>query len=444
MSELPRGWAATTLGQLGEWSSGGTPSRKEPANFGGSIPWVKTGDLRHQLIDEVEEAITEAGLATSSAKVFPRGTLLIAMYGATIGQTGVLTIDAATNQACAALIAKGATTEIIPYVCRYIISVQDDLKAIGQGGAQPNISQTILKDFPIRIAPLPEQRRIVARIDSLSAKSSRARAHFDHIPRLVEKYKQSILAAAFRGELTRLSRSLRPVPISAMIATLDQGWSPKCEREPASEPNEWAVIKTTAIQPIHFVGGENKRLPSHLKPRPEIAIEAGDVLITRAGPRSRVAIACVVKQTRPCLMLCDKAYRLRVKQGVADPTFLALMLNAPQSLEALERIKTGISDSGLNLTQSKFLELSIPELTVGEQREIVHRIETAFTWIERLAAEAASARTLIAHLDAAVLAKAFRGELVPQSPTDEPAPALLARIMAEREAMPARPRKAGR
>src|SRR5262249_9187627 len=149
--------------------------------FGGGIPWVKTGDLHHQVIEQVEETISNSGLASSAAKLFPRGTLLVAMYGATIGQTGILTFDAATNQACAALLSKGLTSEIIPYVWRYLIAEQQNLKAVGQGGAQPNISQAILKEYPIKIAPLPEQRRIVGKIDSLSAKSKRARDHLDHI-----------------------------------------------------------------------------------------------------------------------------------------------------------------------------------------------------------------------------------------------------------------------
>jgi type I restriction enzyme S subunit len=236
--------------------------------------------------------------------------------------------------------------------------------------------------------------------------------------------------------LPNIAGPVQTVPVSAMIATLDQGWSPKCEREPATDPQQWAVIKTTAIQPIEFDDRENKRLPAHLTPRPEIAIETGDVLITRAGPRSRVAIACVVRHTRSRLMLCDKAYRLRVKPSAADATFLAYMLNAPQSLQVLERMKTGISDSGLNLTQSKFLDLPVPKLTLVEQKEVVRRIGTAFAEIDRLSSETTSARKLIDHLDQAILAKAFRGELVPQDPNDEPASVLLGRIRAERAAVP--------
>jgi type I restriction enzyme, S subunit len=131
--------------------------------------------------------------------------------------------------------------------------------------------------FPI--APLSEQRCIVAKIGSLSGKSKRAGDHIDHIPRLVEKYKQAILAAAF--EVTMFDIKGRGsnllIPIAEYVQNLDQGWSPKCDSEPAGHIEEWAVIKTTAIQPIRFNPNENKRLPNHLRPRPEIEIDVGDV-----------------------------------------------------------------------------------------------------------------------------------------------------------------------
>jgi type I restriction enzyme S subunit len=116
MSDLAKGWMLSKLGVLGEWSSGGTPSRKNSEYYGGSIPWVKTGDLNDNYIELAEEFITEIGLKNSSAKIFPSGTLLLAMYGATIGKTGILKFDAATNQACAAILAKGLTTQIIHFL----------------------------------------------------------------------------------------------------------------------------------------------------------------------------------------------------------------------------------------------------------------------------------------------------------------------------------------
>lgn len=292
-----------------------------------------------------------------------------------------------------------------------------------------------LKASRFPLAPLPEQRRIVAKIESLIGKSSRARDHLDHIARLVEKYKQAILAAAFRGDLCIERQSPKLLPLSEFVDSLDQGWSPKCVSEQAGS-NDWGVIKTTAIQSVQFLPQENKRLPTDLKPRPGIVINAGDVLITRAGPRSRVAISCLVTENHPKLMLCDKAYRLRINPKMADPAFVTYMLNTPQCLSELEVMKTGISDSGLNLTQAKFMALALPAFSLPEQFEIIRRIQSAFTWIDRLTANATSARKLIDHLDQSVLAKAFKGELVPQDAADEPASALLERIRAERDAAP--------
>ncbi len=300
---------------------------------------------------------------------------------------------------------------------------------------QRRVPANFLKEHRLNLPPLPEQRRIVAKIDSLTDKSRRARDHLDRIPRLVAKYKQAILSAAFRGDLCIQRQSPKLLPISEFVDSLDQGWSPKCVSEPAGS-NDWGVIKTTAIQSVQFLPQENKRLPTDLKPRPGIVINAGDVLITRAGPRSRVAISCLVTENHPKLMLCDKAYRLRINPKMADPAFVTYMLNTPQCLSELEVMKTGISDSGLNLTQAKFMALALPAFSLLEQFEIIRRIQSAFTWIDRLTANATSARKLIDHLDQSVLAKAFKGELVPQDAADEPASALLERIRAERDAAP--------
>src|SRR5664279_5587630 len=123
--ELPAGWQIAKLGQLGEWTSGGTPSRAHPEYYGGEVPWVKTGDLPDGRIIDVPESVTELGLRNSAAKRLPSGTLLVAMYGATIGKLGILQFEAATNQACAALIAKGKVCDSIAYVFQYLMSQRE-------------------------------------------------------------------------------------------------------------------------------------------------------------------------------------------------------------------------------------------------------------------------------------------------------------------------------
>jgi len=135
-----RRWRRATLGELCRTTSGGTPSRTRPEYFAGTIPWVKSGELTDGLVSEVEEFITDEALTNSSAKIFPAGTLLIALYGATVGRLGVLTRAAATNQAvCAIFPPTDLETRFLFWYLRYRRS---DLIAQAVGGAQPNISQS--------------------------------------------------------------------------------------------------------------------------------------------------------------------------------------------------------------------------------------------------------------------------------------------------------------
>jgi type I restriction enzyme S subunit len=432
MTDLPAGWCATKLENLGEWSSGGTPSRKIAAYFGRDIPWAKTGDLKHELINEVEEAITNAGLKNSAAKVFPKGTLLVAMYGATIGQTGILKFNAATNQACAALRADGTTTDVIPYVWRYIISQQGNLKAIGQGGAQPNISQTILKDFPINIAPLPEQRRIVAKIDSLTEKSKRARDHLDHVPRLVEKYKQAILAAVCRGELSRVAGTVwRSVTVDDLCQIIFDGPFGSNLTSKDYTPAGARVMRLENIGHLRFLSAKRAYISlEKFESLKRHTLQTGDILFSSfVDEKVRVCLLPPDVDT-PAINKAD-CFCIRVDQRVCDPRFLTYRLACRSTYEILKDGVHGATRPRINLTQLRVLQFDVPDLS--EQREIVRRIEAAFAWIDRIASEATSARKLIDHLDQAVLAKAFRGELVPQDPDDEPASILLERIRAERQ-----------
>ncbi len=330
------------------------------------------------------------------------------------------------------------------YLWRYVRqqSFRDDAQTVMSGAVgQQRVPADWLKEHTIPLAPTTEQGRIVKKLDGLTARTSRARKELDRIPTLIARYKQRLLALAFSGELIGENFDARQVPLSSVVVRLDQGWSPKCENFPSEDPSIWGVIKTTAIQPVDFLEHENKQLPAHLEPRPRIEISAGEVLVTRAGPRNRVGIACYVRKTRPRLMLADKVYRLAIDPAKADPLYVTYMLNSPNALSVIEAMKSGGSESGLNLTQDKFLGLVIPVPSIPEQNQTVRRIESAFGWLDRVATDHAAAARLLPKLDAAILAKAFRGELVPQDANDEPAAKLLERIRADREAEGAKPKK---
>jgi type I restriction enzyme S subunit len=201
ISELPEGWIQTTLATVAAWGSGGTPSRKREDYFKGDIPWIKTGELGKKIIRDAEEKITKEAVENSSAKIFPKGSVAIAMYGATIGKTSILGIDASSNQACA--IAQPIKEVLFnDYLYYYLLSQTRKFIDLGKGGAQPNISQTILKNYPIFLPSLAEQQRIVDKIEELFSDLDSGINSLKTAQQQLKVYRQAVLKWAFEGKLT--------------------------------------------------------------------------------------------------------------------------------------------------------------------------------------------------------------------------------------------------
>lgn len=294
-----------------------------------------------------------------------------------------------------------------------------------------------LKASRFPLAPLPEQRRIVAKIDSLTGKSRRARDHLDHIPRLVEKYKQAILAAAFRGDLTREWRGLASkddieweIHELGDIADIGTGATPKRGRADYYEGGTIAWVTSGAVNDGIIAHADECITPTALNETNCKIYPAGTLLMAMYGEgktRGKVATLGIDAATNQALAAIQVHH-----QGPASPQFVLWYLRS-QYLSLRDQAAGGVQPN-LNLGIIKRTCIDLP--SSSEQGEIVRRIESAFAWIDRLAADATSARKLIDHLDQSVLAKAFKGELVPQDPADEPASALLDRIRAERTASP--------
>lgn len=157
-------WEMVKIGDLAETSSGGTPLKsKEEYWENGTIPWIKSGEVAQGFVFEAEEKITELALKNSSAKIFPVNTVLVAMYGATAGQVGLLKFEASTNQAVCGIF---PNEKYLPEFLYHVLkSKKEDLILLSSGGAQPNISQGIIRNFEIPLPPLSVQRALVGQIE---------------------------------------------------------------------------------------------------------------------------------------------------------------------------------------------------------------------------------------------------------------------------------------
>ena len=163
--------------QLCNISSGGTPNRGRKEYYGGNIPWIKTGELKNDILTDTEEKITPLGMNNSSAKLYPKGSLVVAMYGATIGKTAKLGVDATTNQACAVLFDIDNKQIQTDFLWLYLQSQTDKLKAMAYGGAQPNINAGIVANYEIPLPPFDTQNEIVEHITALRKKQKDLQQH---------------------------------------------------------------------------------------------------------------------------------------------------------------------------------------------------------------------------------------------------------------------------
>jgi type I restriction enzyme, S subunit len=309
----------------------------------------------------------------------------------------------------------------------------DSLKEKARGGAMNNISLGDLRTAKVILPPLPEQHRIVAKLDSLFTRSRRAREALERVPGLCDRYKQAVLAAAFRGDLTADWRGKRKDITKWEIVKLGEVSTSRLGKMLDKSKNKgvpipylrninvrWFEFDLTDIQEIKVTKDEIQTF----------SICRGDVLVCEGGEPGR----CAIWQGSDHSYVYQKAlHRIRVSKELT-PEWLCYSLRDSADSSRLSELFTGTTIKHLTGVSLKQFKISLP--SIAEQKEIIRRVEKLFKAIDSIAQDYQKARQLLDRLDQATLAKAFRGELVPQDPNDEPAAALLERIQAERQAEP--------
>ncbi len=484
---LPPGWVWTTLGAVANTTSGGTPSRKQDEYYGGDIPWIKSGELRDGLINEAEEFITQAGLDSSNAKLIPAGTTLVALYGATVGRTGILNIDAATNQAICAVfpINRSFDAKYMRYWLQYQRPV---LVAKSSGGAQPNISQGIVRAHPFPLAPHNEQRRIVAKIEELLTRLDAGVAALKRAQANLKRYKASVLKAACEGklvpteaELARAEgRTYEPAdellkhilaercskweadlrakgkdpskvkyiepqpPDTSGLPELPEGWCWASADQlissirsgsnavPQDIPTTYPILRSSSVRSGQIDYADIRYVQAQDSTNRANFLQKDNLLFTRlSGSIDYVGNCALVKFARAA----NIQYPDRIFCATLADSSLGMFMETWFMTPSVRKKMTASAKSTAGhqrISMGAVTEQAIPIPPFAEQRRIDASTERRLSVISEVEVAIATNIVRAERLRQSILRRAFSGKLVPQDPSDEPASALLERIKPDR------------
>ncbi len=465
MSELPNTWVDVEIGEIAEVIGGGTPKVNDAENFttpGHGIAWLTPADLSGYKAKEITRGardLTSQGYQSSSAKLMPKGSLLFSSR-APIGYVAVAANEIATNQGFKSFVFSDG---VVPdYAFYYLKSIRQLADSLGTGTTFKELSGATAKTLPFRLAPTAEQTRIAAKLDELLAQVDTLKARIDGIPALLKRFRQSVLAAAVSGRLTeewrvqncptppkapspnKYSLSMEELKTFADLHNLPHRWECASAAQICSSVRDGThdtpayhlsgiPLVTSKNIGSGFVDTTEAKLISiedHLEISKRSLVEHGDVLFSMIGT---VGNCCVVREQDSEFSIKNVGL-FKKNESVILPRFLEFWLNSQVMWSWLEKNLKGSSQKFASLGTLRALPVFLPSLQ--EQTEIVRRVEQLFAFADQLEAKVASAKSRIDHLTQSILAKAFRGELVPQDPNDEPASVLLARIKAQRAAAP--------
>ncbi len=367
---------------------------------GGTIPWIKSGELRESVINAAEEHVTNAALKESSIKLVPAGAILLAMYGATVGRLGILGIEATTNQAVCHII-PDPKIAVTRYVYHALSSQVPSLISMGVGGAQPNINQGIIKSLAIPLPTKPEQRRIAAildQADALRAKRREALAQLDSLT-------QSIFIEMF-GDPVANDRVWPFVAVSDFVAGFESGKSIVADDEDESE-SPFRVLKISAVTSLEYKPEHSKAVPSDYIPPASHIVRKGDLLFSRANTTELIGATAYVNETPDNLLLPDKLWRfVWFEKPRAAPLYVRHLFQQVKFRQEIGQRASGTSGSMQNISQPKVLSIRVGNPPLALQQTFATRIQS----VEALKITHKAALQELDRLFASLQHRAFSGE----------------------------------
>ena len=384
------------IGDFCETGSGSTPSRDQMARYydGGTIPWVKSGELRESIITSAEEHITETALKETSVKLVPANALLVAMYGATVGRLGILGMPATTNQAVCHIVPDPSKADV-KYLFRALETKVGEMLSRTVGGAQPNINQGIVKDLRVALPPLEEQRRIAAILDQAETLRTQRRTALT----LLDSLTQSLFLDMFGDPVAN--------PKGWPIQTLDEVTTKVTDGEhlnPAFTEVGMPIVMAGNVLDDRIDLDAAKRVgePLGMQFRKKCGPELGDLLIVGRGATIGRLCRVNVEETF-CLM--GSVILVKPDRTLLDERFLSGMLALPSMHAQLYKSSGSSAQQAIYLKDVKRLKCPLPPLPL--QQTFATRIAS----IEALKATHRRALAALDALFASLQQRAFTGAL---------------------------------
>lgn len=466
MSELPKGWIATTLGQVVNYAEN---EKFEPVDMEPNAWLLELEDIERDSSKLLDKKTVAERAPKSSKNKFSAGDVLYGKLRPYLNKVLRADEDGFCSSEIIPISAGLLNRDFIFHALRSPVFIEY-VQSASHGMGMPRLGTQQAKAAPFLLPPLAEQTRIAQKLDELLAQVGTLKARLDAIPALLKRFRQSTLAAAVSGRLTADWRAeITSIDLNAQIDKIlsDRSLSSKSKKVPASHltneeyeiPNTWRWVSLDSLAAkivdgthhtptymdhgIPFISVKDIRdgvidftntkfitTEEHAELCKRCHPETGDLLITKSGTIGRTAI---IPKTNEFSLFVSVAL-IKPASTLVNMQFINIaLMKWVGGIDVSSRI-VGSAIKNLHLTDMKVL--AIPFAPLEEQTEIVRRVEQLFAFTDQLEAKIKTAQARVNHLTQSILAKAFRGELVPQDPNDEPASELLARIQAQRATAP--------
>ncbi|MCR9080967.1 MAG: restriction endonuclease subunit S [Cyclobacteriaceae bacterium] len=438
MSEekLPKGWKTISLDEISKFVIGGDWG-KDPDKFWGEdfveVACIRGSEIKNWGKEKGKTAsirlIKESSLEKRELIL---GDLLIEISGGGPDQPvgRVVRIDeealshnpslpkVGTNFLRLLRLVDEVDNSYVNYYLQYFYHSGEVVKYQGGSNNLRNLKYKEYSKINIPLAPLPEQQRIVARLDAIFGHLDMLREKLDRIPELLKNFRQQVLTKAVTGELTREWRKGKDLgewetrKMNDLILKIEAGKNFTAPEIPVSD-GKVGLVKISAVTWGEFDENETKTVENEDQINPNYFIQKGDFLISRANTLELVGSSVIVKKINHQIMLSDKVWRVHFKNQTTK-WFVHRFLKSPFGRKEIESRATGNQLSMRNLSQNNFKEIDIEFPPIEEQEEIVKRIDSLFNIADKIESQYQSLKAKIEQLPQAILAKAFRGELVGQ------------------------------